>query len=101
VTCDEPQKKVDLESESVQFLLKVAPDAKPGTHKTMVVQTLITREGETMLQTDGTGEIRIDKPLPVKQDPPAEKKPEAKPKPKPAAKPLSRLEQLRLQKESK
>ncbi|WP_047815368.1 pre-peptidase C-terminal domain-containing protein [Rhodopirellula islandica] len=101
VTCDEPQKKVELGSESVQFLLKVAPDAKPGTHKTMVVQTLITREGETMMQTDGTGEIRIDKPLPVKQDPPAEKKPEAKPKPKPAAKPLSRLEQLRQQKESK
>lgn len=101
VTCEEPQKKVELGSEAVQFELKVAADAKPGTHKTMVVQTLITRDGETMVQTDGTGEIRIDKPLPVKTDPPAEKKAEAKPKPKPAAKPLSRLEQLRQQKESK
>ena len=101
VSCEEPQKKVELGSEAVQFELKVAADAKPGTHKTMVVQTMITRDGETMIQTDGTGEIRIDKPLPVKKDPPAEKKAEAKPKPKPAAKPLSRLEQLRQQKESK
>lgn len=101
VTCDEPQKKVSLDSEAVQFELKVAKDAKPGTHKTMVLQTLITRDGETMVQTDGTGEIRIDKPLPVKKDPPAEKKEATKPKPKPAAKPLSRLEQLRQQKESK
>jgi hypothetical protein len=54
----------------------------------------------------GTGELRIDKPLPPKKDTPppaavaakpAEKKPAAKPEPAP--KQLSRLEQLRLEKQ--
>lgn len=102
VTCSEPVQKVNLDSTTVMFPLTIAADAKTGTHKTINVQTRIQRDGETMIQTDGTGEIRIDKPI-VKKEPAAEpeKKPEpAQPKPDTPAKPLSRLEQLRLEKES-
>mgnify|MGYP003123213388 CR=1 FL=1 len=102
VTCSAPLQKVNLESTTVTFPLTIAADAKTGMHKTLNVQTLIHRDGETMIQTDGTGEIRIDKPI-VKKEPAAE--PEKKPEPAPPktdapAKPLSRLEQLRLEKES-
>ncbi len=102
VTCAEPVQKVNLESTSVTFPLKIAADAKTGTHKTLTVQTHIKRDGETMIQTDGTGEIRIDKPI-VKKESAAEPKKKAapaQPKPDAPAKPLSRLEQLRLEKES-
>ncbi|MCM2370897.1 PPC domain-containing protein [Aporhodopirellula aestuarii] len=101
VTCEAPVQKVTLESTSVTFPLKIAADAKTGVHKTLNVQTRISRDGETMVQTDGTGEIRVDKPV-VKKDPAAapEKKPKPKPKTDAPPKPLSRLEQLRQEKES-
>jgi len=102
VTCDAPVQKVTLESTSVTFPLTIAEDAKTGKHKTINVQTRITRDGEVMVQTDGTGEIRVDKPV-VKKEPVAapEKKTEpVKPKTEAPPKPLSRLEQLRLEKES-
>ncbi|TWT96361.1 PPC domain-containing protein [Neorhodopirellula pilleata] len=100
VTCPEATKKVTLGDTAVTFPLVIAADAKTGTHKTMVVQTRITRDGETFLQTDGTGEIRIDKPLPKKEVTAEPKKVEPKPETKAAPKPLSRLEQLRQQKEA-
>ncbi len=102
VTSDAPVQKVALDSTTVIFPLKIAADAKTGVHKTLNVQTRISRDGEVMVQTDGTGEIRVDKPV-VKKEPAAapEKKPEPpKPKTDAPAKPLSRLEQLRLEKES-
>ncbi len=102
VTCDAPSQKVTLESTTVTFPLKIAADAKTGLHKTLNVQTRISRDGEIMIQTNGTGEIRIDKPV-VKKTPAAEPaKKAAPPKPKTDAppKPLSRLEQLRQEKES-
>lgn len=101
VTCDEPIQKVTLESTAVSFPLKIAKDAKTGKHRTINVKTRIVRDGETMVQTDGTGELRVDKPI-VKKEPAAKPKKKAKAKPKKDAppKPLSRLEQLRLEKES-
>ncbi|TWT67054.1 PPC domain-containing protein [Allorhodopirellula solitaria] len=102
VTCDAPVQKASLESTSVIFPLTIAADAKTGKHKTLNVQTRIRRDGETMIQTDGTGEIRIDKPI-VKKEPTAQPEKKAEPAAPPAKKPekpLSRLEQLRLEKES-
>jgi hypothetical protein len=102
VTSDAPVQKVALDSTTVTFPLKIAADAKTGVHKTLNVQTRISRDGEVMLQTDGTGEIRVDQPV-VKKEPAAapEQKPEPpKPQTDAPAKPLSRLEQLRLEKES-
>lgn len=89
--------KISKDSTSVIFPITVAKDAKTGNHKTLVCKSRVTVGDEVIVQTNGTGEIRVDAPLPPKKDAPA--KPAAKPKPaeaKPAApKPLSRLEQLR------
>ncbi len=102
VTSSAPVQKVTLESTSVTFPLTVAADAKTGMHKTLNVQTRVHRDGETMIQTDGTGEIRIDAPI-AKTEPVAQPEKKAEPAPTKSAapaKPLSRLEQLRLEKES-
>lgn len=100
VTSPAATQAVSLTDTEVNFPLVVAANAKTGKHKTLVVQTRITRDGETFIQTDGTGEIRVDKPL-VKKEPKAEpKKVVPKPEAKAAPKPLSRLEQLRQQKEA-
>lgn len=82
-------------AESIVFPITVAKDAKVGNHKTLVCIARVKVGDETIVQTTGTGEIRIDKPLPPKTDAaPAAEQP--KPAAKPAApKPLSRLEQLR------
>ncbi|TWU23036.1 hypothetical protein Pla52o_25700 [Novipirellula galeiformis] len=97
VTSSAPIQKITKESTSVIFPITIAADAKVGNHKTMVCQSRVKVGDEVIFQTNGTGEIRIDKPLPPKKDEPA--KVAEKPKPaeaKPAApKPLSRLEQLR------
>lgn len=100
VTSPAATQKVTLGNTAVTFPLVIAADAKTGKHKTLIVQTRITRDGETFLQTDGTGEIRIDKPLPKKEVKAEPKKVKPKPKTKAAPKPLSRLEQLRQQKEA-
>ncbi|MEM6779005.1 MAG: pre-peptidase C-terminal domain-containing protein [Planctomycetota bacterium] len=95
VTSPEPTQTVDAGATVVTFPLSVAADAKPGQHKTINIQTRIRRDGEVMVQTDGVGEFRIDKPLPAKKAPAkaaATKPKTAAPK---ATKPLSRLEQLR------
>lgn len=95
VTSPAPKQKVTPESTSVTFPLTVAADAKVGNHKTLVCIARVTVGDETMVQTTGTGELRVDPPPPQPQEPaapadtpPAETKP-AEPKP------LSRLEQLR------
>ncbi|WP_404309261.1 pre-peptidase C-terminal domain-containing protein [Neorhodopirellula lusitana] len=104
VTSPEPIQKATLSDTAVTFPLVIDAKAKTGTHKTLVVRTRVTRDGESFMQTDGQGELRIDKPLPKKEpkakEKKAEKKPVAKPKAKAAPKPLSRLEQLRQQKEA-
>ena len=82
------------------FPIKVAENARPATYKSLVCRAVVTQEGEPVTHTLGTGELRVDKPLPPKVAAP---EPQAKPKPKPAApkppakKRLSRLEQLRLE----
>ncbi|CAN0489835.1 unnamed protein product, partial [Hapterophycus canaliculatus] len=73
VTSTAPVQKISLTDTQVTFPLTIDAKAKTGKHKTMNVQTRIKRDGETFIQTDGTGEIRIDKPLP-KKDPKAEAK---------------------------
>ena len=72
--------------------------AKVGTHRTLNCIARVKVGDETIIQTNGSGELRIDKPLPPKVDAPkpAAPKPAAKAPAKP--KPLSRLEQLRLKK---
>ncbi|TVP99760.1 MAG: serine protease [Planctomycetaceae bacterium] len=92
VSSPEPKQSVTPESETVTFPLVIAKDAKVGTHKTLNVVARVTSPDGVITQTQGTGEIRVDQPLPPKTDAPeAPKVEEAKAPPKP----LSRLEQLR------
>lgn len=86
------------------FPIKIAENATPNTYKSLVCRSTILRNGEPITQTLGAGELRVDRPPPPKANAPA-----AAPMPTPAAqpqvaqappkKPLSRLEQLRLQKQ--
>jgi hypothetical protein len=87
------------------FPIKIAENATPNTYKSLVCRSTIVRDGEPISQTLGTGELRVDRPPPPKPNAPAA--PAAAPMPQaqpqvaqaPPAKPLSRLEQLRLQKQ--
>ncbi|HUE69764.1 MAG TPA: PPC domain-containing protein [Pirellulaceae bacterium] len=86
------------------FKVKVAADARPGRYPSLLCVATPIVQGEPVAHTLGTGEIRIDAPLPPK---PAAPMAAAAPMPQPAAAPmpmakrLSRLEQLRLEKEGK
>ncbi len=92
VSSPEPKQAVTSESTSVTFPLVLTKDAKVGNHKTFNCVARITSPEGLITQTQGTGELRVDKPLPPKADAaPAPKKEETKAAPKP----LSRLEQLR------
>lgn len=91
---------INKDSTQMVFKIKIDEKAKPNKYASLVCRATIERDGETITTTLGTGELRVDKPLPPKVA--VAPKPAAAPKPKPttpAAKPvkrLSRLEQLRL-----
>ncbi|MCH5373443.1 MAG: PPC domain-containing protein, partial [Planctomycetes bacterium] len=92
-------KKVTSATEQLVFPIDIAQDAKPGTYKSLVCRAIVMKNGEPVTYTQGTGELRVDQPLPPKVATPAAKP--ATPQPQPQAeapKRLSRLEQLRLQK---
>jgi len=70
----------------------------------VVCRAVVTQNGEPVTHSLGTGELRVDEPLPPKPaapQPAAQPQPQAPPQPQPAAaeppKRLSRLEQLRLE----
>jgi hypothetical protein len=96
VTSPAAKQPITPESTSVTFPIELAADAKVGNHKTLYCVAKITNSAGEIVQTQGTGELRVDEPLAPKPDaaaPPAEA---AKPEePKAEPKPLSRLEQLR------
>ncbi len=96
--------KITKGSTSVAFKVKTTPEARPGKYPSLVCRVTITESGEPITHTLGAGELRIDEPLPPK----ATKVAAAKPAPQPAVtagakppekKPLSRLEQLRLERQ--
>lgn len=89
--------KITKDSEKAVFTIKTTPEAKDGRHKSVLTRTTVVENGEPILHTLGTGELRIDKPRPAPQVAAADKPKEEAPKPKAeeAPKPLSRLEQLR------
>ena len=101
VTCENPKVEVKNDTEQISFALKISEKARVGQHKSLVARATITDEKGVIKQTQGTGTLQIDKPLPapVKKPAPAKtnKPATAKPvAPKPVKeKPLSRLEQLR------
>jgi len=100
ITCAAPSQPVTAETKTITFPITIAADAKVGTHKTLHCVATIRSDAGDIIQTQGTGELRIDQPLPPKVDAPAPVAAPAAPTPpkpevKAEAKPLSRLEQLR------
>ena len=95
---------VKADAEQIVFPVTVTEKARPGVYKSLVCKVTVMENGEPVLHTLGTGELRVDKPLPPPKKPtkPAPKPAvaAAKPKPKPPTaapmKRLSRLEMLRL-----
>jgi hypothetical protein len=85
------------------FKINAQKEARAGRYNSLLCRAVIVQNGEAITQTMGTGELRVDEPLPPKVEAP---KPAAPP-PQPAAvaqkppevKRLSRLEQLRLERE--
>ena len=80
------------------FAVKTTANSPVGKHKTVICRAVITANGEPITHTLGTGELRIDEPLPPKPTEaaaPETPKPEAAPTP-PPEKRLSQLEKLRL-----
>ncbi|KAA1258865.1 putative subtilase-type serine protease precursor [Rubripirellula obstinata] len=97
VTSPSPKQAVTSETKTLSFPIVLSKDAKPGKHKTLVCIARAKIGDEVVVQTNGTGELRIDKPLPPKTNAKkvqAKKVSKQKAKPK-QAKALSRLEQLR------
>jgi hypothetical protein len=95
-------KKITKDTTDLMFHLKTDKVSPAGNHANLFCQVIVTQNGEPILHNIGTGQLRIDVPIPPKANAPA---PAAAPKavaaaPAPAAapaKPLSRLEKLRLE----
>ncbi len=88
------------ETAEITFKIVAAKDARVGKHTSVVAVATLPYQGEVVTHTLGPGELRIDAPLPPKADAkPAANQQAAKPAAPAEKKPLSRLEQLRLQRE--
>lgn len=84
----------------VTFTITAAKDARVGKHTSVVAVAKLPYDGDTVTHTMGPGELRIDAPLPPKADAkPAANQTAAAPAKTETKKPLSRLEQLRQQRE--
>lgn len=57
--------EITKDSAEVKFPLVVAPDARVGHHKQLCCQVTITENGEPVMHTIGTGELRVEAPLPA------------------------------------
>lgn len=107
VVCEKSKVAIQNDTEQVSFSVKVGEKARVGQHKTLVVRATVNHEKGLIKQTQGTGTLQVDKPIPapVAKPKPAAAKPVAKPAAKPPTpvkkKPLSRLEQLRLMRQGK
>lgn len=91
------------DAKELVFKVTAAKEARPGKYPSLVCVTTFQVQGETVTHTLGTGELRIDAPLPPKPNA-APMAAQPMPMPMPAAeaapmKRLTRLEQLRLEKE--
>ncbi|HBL45512.1 MAG TPA: peptidase, partial [Planctomycetaceae bacterium] len=59
------------ESKELIFKVKTDPASPQGRHKSLFCQVEIPINGETVVHTTGSTELRIDKPAPPKKDEPA------------------------------
>jgi hypothetical protein len=86
------------------FPVKTTKNSPAGNHRSLVCRVVFVQDGEPITHTLGTGELRIDVPIPPKVNTPAPP-PMPMPQPMPAQpakqpeRRLTRLEQLRLERE--
>jgi hypothetical protein len=93
-------KSITKDSKDLVFHIKTDATTPAGKHANLFCQVVIMQDGEPILHNIGTGQLRVDVPLPPKPNAPAAKPaaPAAAPPPAaPQARPLSKLEQLRLE----
>lgn len=91
-------RQFNAQAKELVFPLKTTGKSPAGRHKTVLCRAVITVNGEPVNHTLGTGELRIDTPLPPKVAAAPAPMPAAAPAPMPAPpaeKRLSRLEKLR------
>ena len=62
------KQKISKDTKTLTFPVLIGKDAKVAKHRTLNCVTRVKVGDETMVQTNGTGEIRIDKPLPPETD---------------------------------
>ncbi len=95
-------REITKDSTELIFPVKTTANSPAGRHKTVICRATITANGEPISHTLGTGELRIDTPLPPK---PAAAAAPAAPAPVAAApmpaaeKRLTQLEKLRLERQ--
>ncbi len=92
------EKEITKDTTELVFPVATTANSPVGKHATVICQATIVANEEPILHTLGTGELRIDEPLPPKPDAPVA----AAPMPMPEAAPmpekrLSLLEKLRLE----
>jgi hypothetical protein len=92
--------EITKDSKELLFHVKTTGTSPAGKHKTLLSRITIVAQGEPITHMIGTGELRVDEPLPPKTNEPTPAA-AAAPMPAPAAdkppeKRLTRLEQLRL-----
>jgi len=94
-------KEITKDSTEVVFHVKTTANSPAGKHPTLLARVTITINGEPITHMIGGGELRVDTPLPAAAAPAPTPMPEAAPMPeKPPEKRLTRLEQLRLDREN-
>ncbi len=94
-------REITKDSAELIFPVKTTANSPAGRHKTVICRATIIASGEPIVHTLGTGELRIDTPLPPKAAPaaaPAAAATAAAPAPMPEKR-LSQLEKLRLERE--
>jgi len=96
-------RSITKDSTDLTFHIKTDPVSPAGNHANLFCQVVVESQGEPIVHNIGTGQLRVDVPLPPKVNAPTPSAPPAPPPP-PAAgaeapptppKPPSRLEKLR------
>lgn len=100
-TATTPKLPLAADAKQLAFPLQIPADVRAGNYKTIVCRGTVTSDKGVITQVNGNAEIQIDVPVappPATTAAPAAPAPAATPA-APTEKPLSRLEQLRKQKD--
>ena len=60
--------EITKDSKELKFHIKTTEKSPAGRHKTLLCNFSLMQDGEPIAHTIGTGELRIDKPLPPKEE---------------------------------